>query len=121
MHHVFPEGININFARVDAPARSIEYRCYERGICKETLSCGTGALAVAYVADRLGFSKDQTVAVWPHRCRWYQSSSRIVVQKGKGGWVLRGRPQMLFSGKYLLEEKNQPQRWIHRNERMMVA
>jgi len=42
---VFPEGANIEFVRVDAPGR-VSMRVFERGV-GETMSCGTGAVAVA--------------------------------------------------------------------------
>ncbi len=55
-HHLFPEGINVNFARV-VDRRTIEVRTYERGVENETLSCGTGSVAVAVVANRLGMAE----------------------------------------------------------------
>ncbi|MCB1739333.1 MAG: diaminopimelate epimerase, partial [Gammaproteobacteria bacterium] len=35
----FPHGINVNFAQV-IDRNVVEYRCYERGIYRETLACG---------------------------------------------------------------------------------
>jgi len=56
---VFPEGANVTLAsRVDSgesdDAPRFRQRTYERGVEGETRSCGTGAVAVAAVAKRLG-------------------------------------------------------------------
>ena len=58
---VFPEGANVTIAsRVEAEGNAaastprFRQRTYERGVEGETQSCGTGAVAVAAVAKRLG-------------------------------------------------------------------
>jgi diaminopimelate epimerase len=55
---VFPEGANVTLASragVDADGNPhFRQRTYERGVEGETRSCGTGAVAVAAVAKRLG-------------------------------------------------------------------
>ena len=56
---VFPEGANVTLgSRVDSDAEGdgprFRQRTYERGVEGETRSCGTGAVAVAAVAKRLG-------------------------------------------------------------------
>ncbi|MFB6124581.1 MAG: diaminopimelate epimerase [Halanaeroarchaeum sp.] len=51
-HEAFPEGANATFA---SPSEDgFDQRTFERGVEGETQSCGTGAVAVAAVAARLG-------------------------------------------------------------------
>jgi diaminopimelate epimerase len=62
---MFPEGTNVTFAseRVDG---GYDQRTFERGVEGETRSCGTGAVAVAAVATRLGrVETGESVAVSP--------------------------------------------------------
>jgi diaminopimelate epimerase len=50
-HSLFPEGANVNFVK---PGQPFQIRTFERGVEGETFSCGTGAVASASVARRLG-------------------------------------------------------------------
>jgi diaminopimelate epimerase len=62
---VFPSGTNVTFAS-PTPGGGFRQRTFERGVEGETRSCGTGAVAVAAVARRLGRIKDgTTVTVSP--------------------------------------------------------
>ena len=53
---VFPEGTNVTFATPVEDVENVDFRqrTFERGVEGETQSCGTGAVAIAAVAGRLG-------------------------------------------------------------------
>jgi diaminopimelate epimerase len=55
---VFPEGANVNFVKA---GDTFEIRTFERGVEAETFSCGTGAVASASVAHRLGIIGDEVI------------------------------------------------------------
>lgn len=59
-----PEGTNADFVQIHDDD-SISVRTYERGVERETLSCGTGAVAVATVINRLKGIKSPIELAFP--------------------------------------------------------
>jgi len=100
--NLFPAGMNVNFAR---PVKSsgtniMEYRCFERGINRETLSCGTGALAVSYISHQLDLTAGKETVIWPYRCRLFKPGAQICVKKNNADWILHADPTRLFEGSF---------------------
>ncbi|QCC48141.1 diaminopimelate epimerase [Halobellus limi] len=95
---VFPEGANVTLAsRADSDdgddSPHFRQRTYERGVEGETRSCGTGAVAVAAVAKRLGLiDGDESVTVSPPG-----GDLRITVPDGDSA-TLAGPAEREFAG-----------------------
>lgn len=96
----FPSGINIDFVRVIDECGIIEHRCFERGINKETLACGTGAVASSFVAHRLKKVVSAPIIVWPHRCRWHRPQAQIYIRADETDWFLHGVSERLCEGDF---------------------
>ncbi|MCD6420655.1 MAG: diaminopimelate epimerase, partial [Synergistetes bacterium] len=60
----FPEGANIDFVEY-VDSNTIKVKTYERGVEGETLSCGTGAVASAYVSYVYGRCKFPVTIINP--------------------------------------------------------
>lgn len=100
----FPAGVNVNFVCVDSDRQVVEYRCFERGIDRETLACGTGAVAVAAVSKHLGYVRGRLITVLPHLCRWHDRDATMhIIQDRNGEWRLVGTPRMLVEGEFSFE------------------
>ena len=99
-HDLFPQRLNFEIARVVSRSEIIA-RVWERG-AGETLSCGSGACAVAVAAQLHGYVDSEVDVILP--------GGRLgVVWDGKGEVYLSGGAELVFTGEWpdrdlLLEE-----------------
>jgi diaminopimelate epimerase len=85
---VFPQGTNAEFASI-AATDTIDLRVWERGV-GETLACGTGAAATAYLAYRQGkVAADVTMRLL--------GGELLVTIDGNGVWI-EGPAERVFAG-----------------------
>lgn len=91
----FPTGVNVNFMQVLGP-HEIKNRTYERGVCAETMACGTGATASTAVALLLHLVEQGPVKVVTH-------GGRLTVEIDDEGYALMTGPAVpVFEGKMTL-------------------
>ena len=92
---VFPEGVNVEFV-VERGPRHLAMRVFERGV-GETLSCGTGACAVAWAwARRTGGSGEGDTRVD------VPGGSVVVTETADGRLLLTGPADLVARGTVLL-------------------
>jgi diaminopimelate epimerase len=85
---VFPHGTNAEFARV-LGSDVIELRVWERGV-GETLACGTGAAATAYLAHRQGrVGREVTIRL---------RGGELLVDIDEDGTWIEGPAEVVFRG-----------------------
>ena len=91
-HKIFPQRVNFEVARIIS-RQSIEARVWERGV-GETLACGSGACAVAVIAQLQGYVDDK-VAV-------KLLGGILEVKWNRGGEVfLSGPARVVFTSEWL--------------------
>lgn len=101
LRDVFPHGINLNFVKLIQGSEIIEHRCFERGIEKETLACGTGMVASAYLLHTLGLVKNKNIQVYPFNCRRHKPDAEIRIEIRDSQYLLYGMPFWICSGMLL--------------------
>lgn len=89
-----PEGANVNFVGAD-DLGPVRVRTYERGVEAETLACGTGATAVAWVLHSLGRARE-TVRLLPRSGKVLEVD---LAPPGAGHpFRLRGEARLVYRG-----------------------
>jgi len=93
---VGPAGANVNFVSPAADGGPWRIRTYERGVEEETLACGTGTVAAAFVTDQLGR--------YPLPGEWRTTrgirlgvSGRRQEARGADAWLL-GEGRLVYTG-----------------------
>jgi diaminopimelate epimerase len=84
----FPDGTNAEFARVSGPDE-IQLRVWERGV-GETLACGTGAAATAFIAHQQGLVGHEVAVQLP-------GGTLQVILADEGVWI-EGPAETVFAG-----------------------
>lgn len=90
---VFPRGANVDFVKADG--NTLFVRTYERGVERETLSCGTGAVAAAAVANRMGLIGSRATV------KAMGGSLKVTLRKDRV--FMEGPAVMVYTGNYLLK------------------
>lgn len=93
---LFPQGINLMAACPTPDGAVIHCRSFERGNLRETLACGTGALACAAV-----LGKGEVIQVIPEMARRYMPAAAYTIIAGKDEWTLYGTPQLIWEGMWM--------------------
>ncbi len=87
---IFPQGTNVDFVKVDG--NTLLVRTYERGVEFETLSCGTGAVASAVVANQMGLVGSVV------KVKTRGGALKIILKDGRV--FMEGPAEMVFKGIY---------------------
>ncbi len=102
---IFPLGINVNIVKITETTRVVEQRCFERGIEKETLACGTGMVASAYTLHALGMIQSDTTFIHPLKCRSYRPETCVCIERRHARYVMYGKPVWICTGMFRQEER----------------
>ncbi len=101
LSEIFPLGTNVNIATIINNDR-IAYRCFERGVYRETYACGTGATAVAAIAQQLnGYQTDcLTILPWHARCHPFYQHAEMIITQQQGHYTLGSQTHLFAQGSF---------------------
>jgi diaminopimelate epimerase len=94
--HFAPKGANVNFVEIRGD-NTAHIRTYERGVERETLACGTGVTAAAYVLHKL-FGFHSPISLRVQSGEWMQvlfeldhhGKVDVLTLKGPATWIRDG-------------------------------
>ncbi len=85
---VMPDGTNVDFIKI---SNEIYARVYERGVEGETLSCGTGAIAIAHIANLI------LKKPYPIKINFKGGTLTVDKDKDNNTW-LSGNAKLVYTG-----------------------
>ena len=94
-----PGGTNVNWVKIQG-RHDIDIRTYERGVENETLSCGTGVVAVALAMYAMGKAQSETLSI-----ETMGGTLEVQFDASEVGFrniYLIGPAQQVFKGTYVL-------------------
>lgn len=96
-----PEGTNVNFVEVltDYDEFKLKIRTYERGVERETLSCGTGVVASALSFLEPEHTNNQKVAIDTKGGKLF-----VYISQDRKTVILEGPAIIVYKGIYVKEE-----------------
>ena len=92
-----PDGTNVNFFNKISD-KKLQIRTYERGVEDETLSCGTGATAVAIAVHAMGLTTQNQLIIQTRGGELFISFE--AGEKGYKNIYLEGPTNFVFKGEY---------------------
>lgn len=96
-----PQGLNVNIGMIHRDGRSISYRVFERLKNREVYSCGSGAVAVAAIAQLIGLIPSREATVMPLFGQSFQGNFKghlqVTTDEQENYW-LTGPVEHVFSG-----------------------
>jgi len=92
-----PDGTNVNFCN-KISNKKFEIRTYERGVEDETLSCGTGATAVAIAVHAMGLTNQNKILIKTKGGELIVSFEAY--KTGYKNIYLKGPTKYVFKGEY---------------------
>ena len=107
--HFFPEGANVNFVSI-TPEKKVAIRTYERGVEGETLACGTGCAAAAFVAVKAKKLSSPihilNRASFDSKTISYEQNMRFLFPEasGNGSVEMIGPAELVFQGSVALTQ-----------------
>lgn len=90
---IFLHGANVDFVKIGG--NTLFVRTYERGVEHETLSCGTGAVAAAAVANQMGLIGTRVTV--------NTLGGSLKISLKKDGAFMEGPAELVYKGTYLLK------------------
>ena len=94
-NELFPDGVNVNFARIDNDINKIHLKVWERGV-GFTYACGSGAIATFAAANKLGFVGNEVEIAF--------KLGSLNMQKQNDSVLMSGPARYVFTGDYLYDK-----------------